>query len=732
MSDWERWIDAPERVCPRLAAPALVRGRCLQMRVNGQDHTVRASPRFLDRLYRWCTGEHSLAEISSFSERDKLGPKFMGFLDALQTAGLLIDAAQFLPGTARSARDAALSGRPAPEAIWLALRAELPSSLPPEVVSLPNAPLQSLSALHRCRRSAQSFAAEAVSLPQLSALLQAMYGSFGTRPGGRPGRSVPSAGGCYRLQLSVVLLKPVGPLVAGVYNILYAANGDVGLARIDELPRDLLRAFLQPYRLVHASGVVVVASDLRTSGLKYRNRSYPYALLEAGGVLQNAALAAAELDIGWRPLGGFDDKWLGQALHLPSTVMPLASGVFGRRPEGEDCSGANGLSFSWVDSIDQPQFHLASARWSANGGQAEQKVCWGRDRDPVVAYNKAVAEAVERAAYRARRGDIEASAAELPGAWIHPDKVVRYTSSQRRHKDFPFGRFTETQKRSWVRAIRIDDGEPVWVLSDFVFSASSFGEAVRPNLVFHATSSGCASQASLQLALEAAVLELVERDAFVRHWLAQRPGGRILNEALPVAVRKHVAVLADQDCEVIVQVLRPLGVPVWLVAVRSDIDRFTCVGAATGLDAVKALESAFNEPYTAAMVRLAGRRSAGLTAKSVRTPWDHADLHALPRHYRRSDPILWGGSVEDLERVVEAWPTQFDDVRARLARCGMDATYVVDLTMQETPALWSGGKVHTARAIVPGLIPLTFGYRTLPLGMVETIADGAEFPHPFP
>jgi nitroreductase len=51
--------------------------------------------------------------------------------------------------------------------------------------------------------------------------------------------------------------------------------------------------------------------------------------MEAGAAMQNAYLAAAELAVPIRAVGGFDDPAVHDALDLPSDVRPLLALVLG-------------------------------------------------------------------------------------------------------------------------------------------------------------------------------------------------------------------------------------------------------------------------------------------------------------------------------------------------------------------------------------------------------------------
>ena len=135
----------------------------------------------------------------------------------------------------------------------------------------------------------------------LGSLLAAAYRSVDGH------RTVPSAGALYPLELYVVALD-VDAVESGVhhynpYRHRLEALGPVARG-------DVARALVDPELIDTAAALVVVTAMFWRSRFKYGQRGYRFALLEAGHVVQNAALAAAALGIAARPLGGYYDRLL--------------------------------------------------------------------------------------------------------------------------------------------------------------------------------------------------------------------------------------------------------------------------------------------------------------------------------------------------------------------------------------------------------------------------------------
>jgi SagB-type dehydrogenase family enzyme len=179
--------------------------------------------------------------------------------------------------------------------------------------------------LTRRRSSAWPGEAHAVSYPELSTVLSAMYRL------GSDERPVPSAGGLYPLVLHAVIREPLPPLELGLWWYDPWAQ-DLRLVREGRID---LESLLTPHpttdRLIAAGRpVVTISADLERAAHKYSNRGYRYALMEAGAAMQNAYLAAAELDLPVRAVGGFDDEGLQELLALPDRVTPQLAVLLGR------------------------------------------------------------------------------------------------------------------------------------------------------------------------------------------------------------------------------------------------------------------------------------------------------------------------------------------------------------------------------------------------------------------
>jgi ribosomal protein S12 methylthiotransferase accessory factor len=397
------------------------------------------------------------------------------------------------------------------------------------------------------------------------------------------------------------------------------------------------------------------------------------------------------------------------------------------RMAGEHGPRAASVTLRPSDALQDASFHLVHARIEWTDGAPTEG--WGRDADHRIAQLKAVAEAVERSAYlRLPASAFEATASELR-AFIAPTDLVRYAPWQYAQAGFPFHPFRPDERRCWVQGVAQADGSPVAVAADCICNPRAFDAAYRRRLLTYATTSGCASGRSRDDALLRAVLELVERDAFMRHWFAQTPGLAVRAGSLPAWAEARLLRLRQDGCQAGVQCLTAGVHPTWLAWARHEQAHFTCVGAACGLEAEAALGCALQELETAALARIDGAPTQAIDATQVRSPADHAALYATRESFHTADRLLLARDSVGFGDVAPGFAVDATGLYGKLRRAG-HPVYCVDLSIADADTIFHG-PIRTVRAVAPGLIPMAFGVGLQPLGMIDVVADGAHDIHPF-
>ncbi|MFF7877806.1 TOMM precursor leader peptide-binding protein [Streptomyces californicus] len=274
----------------------------------------------------------------------------------------------------------------------------------------------------------------------------------------------------------------------------------------------------------------------------------------------------------------------------------------------------------------------------------------------------------------------------------------------------------------WVWAHSLRDDAPVLVPARLAHYSAGVD---ADNFVFEC-SNGCATGGSPEEAILFGLLELVERDAFLLAWYGRARLTAIdLTTATTPAVRSMLdrAALHGYDVHAF-DTRMDLAVPVvTALAVRRDGGPGTLsFSAAAGFDPVETVESALSEvlTYIPHLPYQVAERRSELEAMErdftkVLHLKDHAQLYGLPSMTRHAATYLEPAAVLPLDEVLADWqPLRprtgdlLDDLRFlrdRLTGAGYDVI-AVD---QTTPEQHRMG-LHTVSALVPGLLPLDFGW----------------------
>ena len=236
------------------------------------------------------------------------------------------------------------------------------------------------------------------------------------------------------------------------------------------------------------------------------------------------------------------------------------------------------------------------------------------------------------------------------------------------------------------------------------------------------TSNGYALGRSLTEARLHALLEVIERDAFLMTWYTRRPPIPLnLELGAPRPVLHLADACARQGYELrAYRTTQESGVPsVWVTARtrRAGVPQLHALAGAH-LDPWQAVLAGALEVSTSIFLNArlhdpaAGVRC--LRDDEVRTPRDHFNLYAHPASALRLKFL----DMLDPQPVAQAFasdfqgkgltPTQALDALTATLLVHHDDVIFVDLT---TPPLRRDGW-HCARALVPGLLPLSFGHRT--------------------
>ena len=735
----ESTFNDPDRLCPMPAGPALLDGTRWTVRLAQGDASIDASRALIERVAKACDGTHSLTQILEETRPAGLRSKVEGLIADLMQAGVLIDATLFTVTAQRVAWIPSPFGNSAARAAWRQVPRRF--VIAPDTAAGHHGPAVAtpLDALIEQRRSIRTYDDTELDETSLRAYLWLLGGVVqaqnAQRAASGPRRTIPSGGAVHALRPMLVLQKQVGAWTPGVYEVRYAAERRVELVLLHGDVAWLPRALLHPWYVGFASGMVFLVGDPRLGAIKYRARALQYMFIEAGAALQNAALAAPQLGMAMSIYGGYVETVSAQGLHLGAHDVIISSAIFGVSPTAEQErleSAATHVDLDWVDAKSptySTPYHVA--RCNLILGEESQVESWGRDVDPWMAYVKSAVESIERLGFRSPKGVVKGRYLD----WDHaqdPRTVIRYVDAQYRAADFGLKPFDEQAICGWVDGRSLGTGTVVKVLAELVYASRPLKEQVPGAWAGYtdANSSGCAAHVDEAQALEAALLELVERDAFLRSWLLQQPGVELAPRSLPADQRRRIKVLEALGCRVSLQRLPSQWAPVCVVYAQHERLHFTVVGGAARPTLAAAAAAAMDEMETLAYVNLNEPRTQRLRPRDVKKPADHSFLYASPHYFRRADALL-----EPVESSSLAKAAARSDIDQPVARRLLDAgceVVVVDITPPGSSIDQGRTPVSVLRALVPALLPMSFGFNREPLGSLAAFDPRGRFPHPFP
>jgi ribosomal protein S12 methylthiotransferase accessory factor len=356
---------------------------------------------------------------------------------------------------------------------------------------------------------------------------------------------------------------------------------------------------------------------------------------------------------------------------------------------------------------------------------------------------------------------------KTPGLVLDPATLGGYTPEQLAHpmsRVLPGGPDTP---RDWVWAHALHDGSPLLVPAEVGFYQYGYQYRRRRHSLRHdahpdrrqqfqpESSSGCALGANLEEATLHSLFELAERDAFLRAFHRARPLPVLDPASLPDPVTGHLldgihargfdtyllSLTGDGPYDIDLPA-------VWAMAInRTGGYPASWSAAGSGTDPGAAVRAALWE--LAQIVREPPRFDRSHAETLLVDPYrvdeleDHMALYALPERLPRIMTVL-GGPTRPVDELFPDARARFavragGDVRGALrhvaelfAHAGMPHIAVVDQTTREHRDIG----LAAAKAVVPGIVPLTFGHAQQRLTGIARLAglpgQAPYDPHPFP
>ncbi|MFD9338921.1 TOMM precursor leader peptide-binding protein [Streptomyces sp. NPDC060028] len=463
----------------------------------------------------------------------------------------------------------------------------------------------------------------------------------------------------------------------------------------------------------------------------------------------NAADAPAPLAPASRPKPDPRAQRLRAASSYPMPRAALANPVTGVLGAG-----------TWIN-VTSPTTAPVAGSVFMRGYAGLTDVTWsGQANSFTASRDLAFLEGLERYAGTHRRtgtSPLTASYAELGDRALNPAECGFYAPQT--YRDDPLvSPFDPERPIPWVYGHSLRDDRPVLVPARLVHYSAGLA---ADNFVFEC-SNGCAIGSCAEEALLGALLELIERDAFLLAWygglrlpeidLASVPGPAVKAMADRAALQGYDVHAFDNRIDLAVPVVTALAVR------RDGGPGLYSFGAGAALDPAAAVEAALSEvlTYIPHLPRQVAERRSELESMArdfgqVKHLKDHAQLYGLPTMAPYVRPYREPRAVLALDEAHRSWSRPLTgDLRDDLLCCVAELTaagHDVIAVDQTTPEQRRMG-LSTLCAVVPGLLPIDFGWsrqrapymprlRTAPrrAGLRETDLAESEIrmvPHPFP
>ncbi len=590
------------------------------------------------------------------------------------------------------------------------------------------------------RRSVRSFSKKPVNLQNVVNMLWSAYGEISDTREGAPTscrHTIPSAGALYPLVIHVVLFKGTGEIGPGIYKAWMGLPGTVGFKLVSKDTDRFIRSFVNPLMFNEAHGTIVISGSFDITSKKYGNRSMLYVTLEAGHATQNVHLVASESKVATVEIGGFIEDLLAETIKLSKDYRPLTTVIFGNESRSSHVDSKQEVELSWVipttDSYRLP-FTMALAKVSDD---TNRNWSGGKSLTPQLAQTKAIAEAKEWAAcgcipntlVHARHTDLDMV--------IDPSKIIDYHPAQYRVKGFPFKPYNKELEYSWVSGKNELAGSNKYILADHIY----FPYNTQAPPYTHANSSGVAAHPDRQKAVELSTLELIERDAFMIAYLTKLIFPTVSQKTLPQKIQKRIKELKKVGFSVWIKDFSLDLAPVIFIFAQNQSVSYTTCATSSGFDAEEAVDHALMEVECAVWSRLSGDSSGKIIPSKVWFAKDHAEIYRQHRYFRKADFMILGQEKIKFHNVGKNVAHSWQELLNKFATKEWQL-FTVPLFLSEE--LGGNDELHIVRSIVPGIVPMTFGYRQEPIGLerIYTIAkefgkrtvsyrDLQNFPHPF-
>lgn len=339
----------------------------------------------------------------------------------------------------------------------------------------------------------------------------------------------------------------------------------------------------------------------------------------------------------------------------------------------------------------------------------------------------AVGEGLER--YCGGIGDAatcrSARADELDSEAVEIGRYVRFSPNA------SLFHYESSKAYRWYPGMDVATGRKTYLPASTVWTGHNF--SIKQERIYPTTTNGLGAGLSEGQALLSAIGELVERDAFNRHWfgkIAARPVR--IDDAFHRLLHPRAAELLDNPVASanVYSLNSPAGLPVLMAIARSKAYGTVYLGASCAVDPVKALMKALYEAYVCMAYAFGiGPPTERTISEEAFTCFEDHLLHYHDPSQTINAAFLWG----------DAEACDYEELRVaqdRMHRGKIDSTEFLTRQVSErvgrvfaaniTSADVKGLGFTVMRALIPNLLPLVLMNRDLPVEVVNRDGEWIE------
>ncbi len=191
---------------------------------------------------------------------------------------------------------------------------------------------------------------------------------------------------------------------------------------------------------------------------------------------------------------------------------------------------------------------------------------------------------------------VTAKESDLPGPAVSPRDFIGYSEHQLSLPGFEYRRYDARNPISWIEAYRPATGESVFVPASVAWLSY---DSMNTNEIFlQNLTTGLGAGSTLAQAVQAGLYEVVERDAFMCHWMLRRRPRQLAIRGREIEALDPLECVLSEDSSLSASVLdlsMDHNVPAVAVVIRPKAKNLAVLGASAHLCLPKAIEKAFIE-----------------------------------------------------------------------------------------------------------------------------------------